>query len=71
MNKATTYTLLRRSGIQAVGGDGSAGDFFVVMTLLKGDPPPVRILEGTGLQVKAAVGGRAVSFDGEKVVLRD
>jgi hypothetical protein len=48
----------------AQGGD----DFFVVATLQRGDPPPVKV-EGRGLDAKVRVGNRSVRFDGQKVVL--
>ncbi|MBM4019933.1 MAG: hypothetical protein FJ288_16700 [Planctomycetes bacterium] len=47
----------------AEGGD----DFFVVATLQRGPPPPVKA-EGRGLDSKVRVGGRTVAFDGQKVV---
>ncbi len=47
----------------AEGGD----EFFVVATLQRGEPPAVKI-EGKGLDAKVRVGGRLVSFDGQKLV---
>ncbi|MBM4019147.1 MAG: hypothetical protein FJ288_12610 [Planctomycetes bacterium] len=55
-------------GIFAEGGDPTAGDFFVVVTLQRGDPPPVKV-EGAGLAAKVTVGRRTVAFDGQKIVL--
>ncbi len=54
------------SAIHATGPEGAAGDFFVVMTLQKGAPPEVHA-EGRGLDASARVGGRNVSFDGQKI----
>lgn len=54
---------VRFSAVFAEGGD----DFFVVATLQRGDPPPVKI-EGVGLNARARVGNRVVAFDGEKTV---
>ena len=50
-------------GVFAEGGD----EFFVVVTIQKGDPPQVRV-DGKGLGAKVTVGRRTVRFDGEKVV---
>jgi len=47
----------------AEGGD----EFFVVATLQRGEPPAVKV-EGKGLDAKVRVGGRVVSFDGQKIV---
>ena len=41
-------------------------EFFVVATLQRGAPPPVKI-EGKGLGAKARVGRQTVRFDGEKI----
>ncbi|MFW6162823.1 MAG: hypothetical protein ACODAJ_08615, partial [Planctomycetota bacterium] len=46
------------------GGD----DFFVVLTLGRGEPPAL-VVEGAGLDAVARVGERSVRFDGEKVIL--
>ena len=55
-------------GVRATGPDGEAGDFFLVMTLGRGEPPQVKV-QGQGLQAIATVGGRTVRFDGEKIVV--
>jgi len=54
---------VRFSAVFAEGGD----EFFVVATLQRGGPPPVTV-EGRGLDAKARVGTRVVSFDGQKLV---
>jgi hypothetical protein len=48
---------------------GGAGDdgFFVILTIQRGDPPPVKV-EGEGLGARVTVGGRTLRFDGEKIV---
>jgi hypothetical protein len=43
-------------------------DFFVVATLQRGPPPPVKIA-GKGLGATARVGNQTIRFDGEKLVL--
>ena len=53
---------VRFSAVFAEGGD----EFFVVATLQRGSPPPVTV-EGRGLEAKARVGGRVVTFDGKKI----
>ncbi len=53
-------------GIYAEGGDA----FFVVVTLHKGDPPPVKG-EGSGLDARVTVGRQKVRFDGTKIVFGD
>ena len=55
-------------GVRATGPDGEAGDFFLVMTLARGDPPQVKV-QGEGLKAVATVGRRTIRFDGEKVVV--
>ncbi|MBE3133319.1 MAG: hypothetical protein IMZ55_07585, partial [Acidobacteria bacterium] len=60
--KPRRLTVKRRT-IRAEGGD----DFFVVMTLQKGDAPPVKV-EGAGIGAKAVIGGRAVRFDGTRIL---
>ena len=61
--KAKSLTV-KRLALRAEGGD----DFFVVMTLQKGAPPPVKI-EGSGLGAKVTVGQCTVVFDGTKIVV--
>jgi hypothetical protein len=51
-------------GVFAEGGD----EFFVVVTLQRGDPPAVKV-EGSGLGAKVTVGKRTVAFDGQKIIL--
>jgi hypothetical protein len=43
------------------------GSFFVVVTLQRGDAPPVKV-DGAGLDAKVTVGGQTVRFDGNKVI---
>lgn len=43
-------------------------DFFVVMTVQQGSPPPITI-EGSGLTAKAKIGEQTISFDGSNIVL--
>jgi hypothetical protein len=54
-------------GIFVTGGDTTAGDFFVVLTIQRGDPPPAKV-EGAGLAARITVGKRTVMFDGRKIV---
>ena len=49
--------------VAAEGGD----EFFVVATLQRGDPPPVKV-QGKGLTARVQVGGRSVRFDGKRIV---
>ena len=55
-------------GIFAQGPRGDEGDFFVVITLGRGEPPAVKVA-GAGLAAKVTVGQRTVRFDGQKIVL--
>jgi hypothetical protein len=75
VNGTTTINAVRIDGaakdwktnlraIQVEGGD----DFFIVMTLQKGEAPKVSV-DGTGLAARAQVGRQAVAFDGQKIVL--
>ena len=50
--------------VEATGGD----DFFVVATVQRKDPPPVKV-EGTGLNAAVTVGRRTIRFDGQKILL--
>jgi hypothetical protein len=58
---------LNRNAIHFSGADPTAGEFFVVVTLQRGDAPPIRV-EGSGLDAKVTAGEQCISFDGEKVV---
>ena len=49
---------------------GKGGEFLVVMTLRRGDPPAVSV-QGEGLGAAVAVGRRMVRFDGTKVLVED
>ncbi len=51
-------------GVFAEGGEA----FFVVITIQKGDAPPVAI-KGSGLDAVVRVGKQTVRFDGEKIIL--
>jgi hypothetical protein len=51
-------------GLFATGGD----NFFVVATLQRGDPPPVKIT-GAGLDAIVTIGKRTIRFDGKKIAL--
>jgi len=54
--------------ILAQGGD----DYFMVATVQDaGVAPPVVKVEGVGLDAKVTVGGRRITFDGEKIVIAD
>ena len=44
-----------------------AKEFFVVLTLQRGTPPPARI-EAAGLGAKVTLGGRTIAFDGRRIV---
>jgi hypothetical protein len=46
------------------------GEYFLVMTLQQGAAPAARI-EGTGLDARVVLGGRAVSFNGRRIVFGD
>jgi hypothetical protein len=46
------------------------GEYFLVMTLQRGAAPAARI-EGTGLDARVVLGGRAVSFNGQRIVFGD
>lgn len=59
-----------RKGFVRFEARGRAGDFLVVLTLQKGDPPPVAV-RGEGLGAVATIGRRTVAFNGEKIVLGD
>jgi hypothetical protein len=52
------------------GANPVEGDFFVVVTLGRGDPPPMTV-EGKGLDARVAIGSRQVRFDGERVVFAE
>jgi len=54
-------------GIFVAGADPTAGEFFAVLTLQRGDPPLVKV-EGAGLAAKVTVGRRTVTFDGQKII---
>ncbi|MEI7832153.1 MAG: hypothetical protein WCJ56_03010 [bacterium] len=54
--------------ILAQGGD----DYFMVATVQDaGVAPPAVKVEGVGLDAKVTVGGRRITFDGEKIVIAD
>jgi hypothetical protein len=65
--KGGTVVSIYRNALHFHGADPKAGDFFVVMTLQKGEAPPVKV-EGSSLDAKVKVGDQTVSFDGEKIV---
>jgi len=48
--------------------DAKEAEFFVVVTIQRGDPPPVK-QSGKGLAATVTVGKQTVRFDGEKVVV--
>jgi hypothetical protein len=54
--------------LDRVEATSDAGDFFVLITVQRQDPPAVRV-EGQGLGATVAVGGQTVRFDGEKIIL--
>ncbi|MEI7833076.1 MAG: hypothetical protein WCJ56_07765, partial [bacterium] len=56
-------TKASHTSLQATSADGKGGDFFVVMTLQKGTAPEVKS-EGEGINTKATVAGRTITFDG-------
>ena len=51
------------SGLAAKGAD----EYFVIMTVQKGDPPEVMV-KGTGLGAVVKIGERTARFDGKNVV---
>ena len=54
-------------GVSATGGtDGRNGDFFVAVTMQRGDRPAVTV-EGSGLNARVTVGKQVIAFDGKKV----
>ncbi len=57
----------RRDVLTATGKDSAAGNFFVVMTLQRGQAPPVHV-EGQGLDATVTVGRRAIRFDDGRIV---
>ncbi|MFC1462675.1 hypothetical protein ACFLQU_03625 [Verrucomicrobiota bacterium] len=65
--KAGRIVQARVNALFASGADPKAGDFFVVATLQKGEPPEVKV-EGTGLAAKVTVGEQTIRFDGEKII---
>jgi hypothetical protein len=52
------------NGVFAEGGD----DFFVIVTVQRGDPPQVSV-GGGGLDAEVTIGERTVRFDGQKIIL--
>jgi hypothetical protein len=54
----------------AASPDGKGGEFLVVMTLRRGDPPAVSV-QGAGLGATVAVGRRVIRFNGTKVLVED
>ena len=52
----------------ASGADRNDGDFLVVVTIQRGDPPAVKI-RGTGLRARVTVGKRVIHFNGKTLVL--
>jgi len=68
-----TKTYNRGKGTMSAPGiyartDAKEAGFFVVATIQRGDPPPVK-QSGSGLGSTVSVGGQTVRFDGEKVVV--
>lgn len=62
---------LQPDGVDVLARTKTDGDaFFVVVTLHKGDPPPVKV-EGPGLDARVTVGRQKVRFDGTKIVFGD
>jgi hypothetical protein len=55
-------------GIFASGADPADGNFFVVVTIQRGQAPEVKST-GKGLDAKVTVGGRTVRFDGSRILL--
>ncbi len=62
-HKAGQPMEIRFGALFAEGG----GDFFMVATLQRGEPPAVKV-EGNGLDARVRIGGRVVSFDGQNIV---
>jgi len=58
----TFWRQVMREGLAASGPDGTQGDFLVVMTLQRGDPPPIEI-QAPGMDGVVRVGGRTIRFD--------
>lgn len=57
------------AAISVTGPTGKEGDFFALVTIQRGPPPPV-VVEGEGLKACAKVGGRVVSYDGAKITVQ-
>ncbi|MFP4105826.1 MAG: hypothetical protein ACLFVU_06995 [Phycisphaerae bacterium] len=53
------------NAVYATGGDG---EYFVVFTVQKKNPPAVKV-KGSGLDARATVGNQSVRFDGKKIVI--
>jgi hypothetical protein len=55
-------------GIFVSGANAADGNFFVIVTIQKGQGAQVKV-EGKGLDAKATVGNRRIAFDGGKIVV--
>lgn len=66
-SKAGSDIIIKTKAVQVSGTDPTAGQFLVVMTVQRGQPPKVTAT-GTGLNAVVTVGQRVVKFDGEKIV---
>ena len=54
-------------GIRIEGADAKAGDFWVVMTLQRGDAVSVKV-SGSGLNAKVQVGKAKLAFRDDKLI---
>jgi len=71
-NVVYTKTYNRGKGIMSAPGiyartDAKDAEFFVVATIQRGDPPPVKV-SGKGLKSTLTVGKQRIRFNGEKIV---
>jgi hypothetical protein len=74
-NIVYTKTYNRGKGIMSAPGiyartDAKDAEFFVVATIQRGDPPPVKV-SGKGLKSTLTVGKQRIRFNGEKIVAEE
>jgi len=66
--KYSKWEHLPRRRLEATTADGHPDAFFVVMTLQRGDAPPITV-DGEGLDAVVRVGGQTVRFDGKRITI--
>ena len=72
-NIVYTKTYNRGKGIMSAPGiyartDAKDAEFFVVATIQRGNPPPVKV-SNKGLKSTVTVGKQRIRFDGERIVV--